>query len=166
MTRNVVVVKSLWVLMATSSGALAHPSLPGNAHVHNTSTVKWEADGVRDGSSAHNHFDPLPYPGAETLIQPATFGACWDNLAVRVDANDLSFDKGHCFINQIALNTTPGYYFSGQWNSSAKSRVRDAFETYNAILLLLPGYQLGMGFAEVGSSSAAQIIVTYDSCSD
>lgn len=152
------------ILTSISAVAMSHPSVSGNEHPHNATTVKWEQDGNKDGSSPHNHYDPLPYPGVDTYIQPATFGACWDNSNVRVDSIPPSFDKAHCFVNEAAINGTPGYYFSGSWNSSAKQRVRDAFETFNAILLLSSGYQMGMGFTEVSSSSLAEIIVTYDSC--
>lgn len=139
---------------------LAHPSL--NAHTHDNSTVMWEADGVKDGTAAHNHLLPSFYNGAETLTGPFSAGACWDNEESRIDAADATFDKGHCFVNQGVLGGTPFYYFDSGFPSSAADRVVDAFEEWNDLNILSTSLAMGLGFGESQSSSGAKIIVSWE----
>lgn len=149
-----------FLLSVTSHFVLAHPPDPSNAHTNDPYTIRWESDGVEDGSSAHNHYDSLSFNGAYMYLQPFGAGACWDNSQVRVDAAS-TFEKGHCFTNDIVLNGTPSYYISSSVPSGARARIRDAFNDYNAIDIFEPNYHVGHGFAETSFQSSAEVIVRW-----
>ncbi len=146
-----------------STAVLAHPSLIGNAHPHTTQNTGWEVDLIRDGNTAHNHFDSVPFFGAETFVPPATAGACWDNRIIRVTISPYNpiFLQGHCFVNPVALNAVPTFYLSSGIPNAAKDRIRDAFSDYNEINLIEPGYILGHGIVETSSQSNANVIVEW-----
>jgi len=146
-----------------STEVLARPSVIGNAHPHNSQTVRWEFDLIRDGNTAHNHFDFTPFFGPNTLLPPATAAACWDNQIIRVADNAFVpiFLKGHCFVNLSPLIHTPNYYLSSGIPSEAKDLIRNAFSEYNQIDLIEPGYSLGAGFNETAVQSEADVIVEW-----
>ncbi len=153
---------SVVVLIALFSpkDAMSHPSLPSNAHPHSPSNIFWEHTQPEDGDSAHNHYDTRSFNGAELYLQPAGAGACWDDRQVRVDAVSTFLD-GHCFISDITINGNPTYYLSSSLPSGAKTRIRDAFNEYNAIQLILSSYEMKAEFVETASSSGASIIVRW-----
>ena len=124
-----------------------HPSLIGNAHPHDSNTVKWEQDGSKDGDSAHNHVSNNDFGGAFDLGHfPYSAFGCWDNRFYRDDQSG-SFDKGHCFINESSTTNVVRYSLPTNMPSGAKSRVRDAFDAWSEISLTF-GNVVGIEFVE------------------
>jgi hypothetical protein len=84
---------ALLILMIVPSLTGSYPSL--TSHPHTATNVKWELDGVKDGTSAHNHNANRNFGGVnQPTREPYSAFACWDNTTYRLDSVG-TFDSGH-----------------------------------------------------------------------
>lgn len=147
--------------------ALAHPNST-TAHEHSSSSIKWEIDPTKNGDNAHNHYKNRNYGFSAEFFElqsPWHVDACWDNQQHRRVGSGTNglVDIAHCYIDEdasvILANSQPTYYFanSSSWPSSAKARVRDAFDKWSDVTSL--AVDVGIKFVEVPSATGADIII-------
>lgn len=133
---------------------------PVLAHPHNSSNVKWELDGSKNGDSAHNHMKARGFGGYQDELNfPYSSYACWNNHDYnwRLFA---PFNGGHCFVDSIDPQNTVTFSFQGSgWTSAKKNVVRTAFDEWNSLATFFSqisphgvnGNRVGIEFVETGS---------------
>ncbi len=153
------------VSLVSALSVRAIPSL--TPHENNEATILWEEDGIKDGSSAHNHRSARSF-GGESDEQPQylnhepyTAHSVWDDRMYRYDPVGL-FSQGHGFIDEAAgMERIPRYFFSdGEevWPEWAKDRVREAFQAWSDVTSDYPGLVTGIAFRETTDAADADIM--------
>jgi hypothetical protein len=136
------------------------------SHVHEQNTNKWSAGSLTDGEIAHNHREARHFGGGGSSYddrEPYTAGMCWDGPFLRTDLLG-RFDKGHCYVDEGLLSTaTPKFEFVGSWNSSAKARVKDAFQAYDYVFTDTTDLNTGVDISEESGTGTADFEVHWTS---
>ena len=103
----------LWPSLNSS----AHPAIsPGKDHPHTDLSILWEDDGIKDGTSGHNHLQARGHGSAVMNEVPTDASHCWDDKISRyVDSGTLGNETGHCYISGTngTQNRAPTYSFDG-----------------------------------------------------
>lgn len=153
----------LIVLASCPSLSVGHPSTLENAHLHNSTTVKWSKNPlIKDGSVPHNHIANQQF-GASALPGEAPFDVytCWDDGNWRYNTK-IGNNDAHCFIRgSTALDgAVPTFRFTGSnWTTERKEMVKDAIEAWEATFAV--NYDVGLKLVEVPSSAASDIQIAW-----
>jgi len=152
----------------TSTIVYAIPSK--TAHTNTEKTIWWELDGVKDGSSSHNHRSARSFRGWGDEDDPYSAFAVWDDEQYRISKAPV-FDLGHGFIEESRGSVAiPDYYFKGDWTTDdakkAKSKIGQAFKMWGDVMSDRLDLVTGIAFEETTTEADAEIIIYWENIDD
>ena len=149
-----------------SLNSSAFPAIsPGKNHPHTSSSILWEEDGIKDGTSGHNHLQARGHGSAVNLNeQPTDASHCWDDKISRyVNSGTSGNETGHCYISgkRSIDNRAPTYSFDGSgWTSQTENLVIDAIDEWTSVIWF--GKDVGIAMFLPGYGETADISIVWD----